>query len=54
MTIQELYDWAKQKGCLNKTIAKHCNGEIFDIETVVDISDIDFYQECGIDKVILD
>lgn len=54
MTIQELYNWAKEKNCLDKTIAKNCNCEIFDIECVIDTSDCGFLQECEVDKVILD
>lgn len=57
MTIRELYKWAKEKGCLDKTLAKNCNLEIFDIETAIDISDDnEIYTICalGVDKVILD
>ena len=57
MTVQELYDWAKEKGCLDKTIAKHCNLEIYDIEAVVYTGSdetLSAFLEYGIDKVILD
>ena len=57
MTIQELYDWAKEKGCLNKTLAKNCNLEIYDIETAIYTGDDELIcaaYEFGIDKVILD
>ena len=32
MTIQELYDWAKEKDLLDKPIAKSCNLDIHDVE----------------------
>lgn len=56
MTVQELYDWAKEKGCLDKTIAKNCNLEIFDVEDVVYTGDESIYTiyGLGVDKVILD
>lgn len=34
MTVQELYDWAKKNRVLDKTIAKNCNLEVHDIESV--------------------
>lgn len=34
MTVQELYDWAKERGLLNKPIAKHFNFNIEDVESV--------------------
>jgi hypothetical protein len=52
MTIQELYDWAKENGCLDKTIAKNCNLDIYDIEAAVYINDD--YAGVSVDKVILD
>lgn len=57
MTIQELFDWAKEKGCLDKTIAKNCNLEIYDIESAIYTGDdklIYTVYSLGIDKVILD
>lgn len=57
MTVQELYDWAKEKGCLDKTIAKNCNLNIYDVEAVVYTGDdalICAAFEFSIDKVILD
>lgn len=35
MTVQELYDWAKERNLLDKNIAKHFN---FNIEDINDIS----------------
>ena len=35
MTVQELYDWAKERGLLDKPIAKHFNFNIEDVETVI-------------------
>ena len=57
MTIRELYEWAKEKGCLDKTIAKNCNLNIYDVEAVVYTGSdetISAFFEFGIDKVILD
>lgn len=54
MTIQELYNWAKEKGCLDKSLAKSCNMEVFDIESAFDTSDYPDYIFRGTDKVILD
>ena len=57
MTIQELYDWAKEKGCLDKTLAKNCNLEIFDVEAAIYTGDDELVcaiYELGVDKVILD
>lgn len=58
MTIQELYDWAKEKGCLDKTLAKNCNLEIYDIEEVFYTGDNEniytIFELGGLDKVILD
>lgn len=57
MTIRELYDWAKEKGCLDKTLAKNCNLNIFDIQAVVDTGSDETlcaFFEYGIDRVILD
>lgn len=34
MTVQELYDWAKERDLLNKSIAKHFNFNIEDVEAV--------------------
>ena len=34
MTVQELYDWAKERNLLDKQIAKHFNFSIEDIESV--------------------
>ena len=34
MTIRELYEWAKERNLLDKTIAKHYNFNVEDIETV--------------------
>lgn len=52
MTVQELYNWAKEKGCLDKTIAKNCNLEIYDVNVAVYINDD--YAGVSVDKVILD
>lgn len=57
MTIQELYDWAKEKGCLDKPLAKNCNLDIYDIQAVVYTGSdetLSAFFEYGIDKVILD
>lgn len=54
MTIQELYDWAKENDCTDKIISKHCNGEFYDIETVTYLGDIEFFRDFSVDKVILD
>lgn len=57
MTIQELFDWAKEKGCLDKTIAKNCNFEIYDIESAIYTGDDELIYTVytlGVDKVILD
>ena len=32
MTIQELYDWAKERNLLDKPIAKNSNLDIHDVE----------------------
>lgn len=57
MTIRELYEWAKEKGCLDKTLAKNCNLNIFDIQAVIytgsDETLCAFF-EFNIDRVILD
>lgn len=34
MTVQELYDWAKERDLLDKQIAKHFNFNIEDVEAV--------------------
>lgn len=34
MTVQELYEWAKEKDLLDTQIAKHFNFQIEDIESV--------------------
>lgn len=35
MTIQELYDWAKENNLLNVKLAKHFNFQIEDVRDVV-------------------
>ena len=35
MTIQELYDWAKENDLLNVPLAKHLNFQIADVRDVV-------------------
>lgn len=57
MTIQELYDWAKENNCLDKTLAKNCNLEVYDIESAICTDDESLptiFGLGGIDKVILD
>lgn len=34
MTVQELYDWAKERDLLDKQIAKYFNFNIEDVESV--------------------
>lgn len=34
MTVQELYEWAKERNLLDVKIAKNCNLDIYDIEDV--------------------
>ena len=34
MTVQELYDWAKERNLLDRQISKHFNFSIEDIENV--------------------
>lgn len=55
MTVQELYDWAKENNVLDKTIAKNCNLNIYDIE------DVHYFKEelvkafkLDFDRVVLD
>ena len=57
MTIRELYEWAKENNCLDKTLAKNCNLEIFDIEHAINVDDDEnihtIFALC-VNKVILD
>lgn len=34
MTVQELYDWAKERNLLDRQIVKHFNFNIEDVESV--------------------
>lgn len=55
MTVQELYDWAKERNLLDKHIAKNFNLDIYDIERVQYIEN-DIAKAFGInfDRVLLD
>lgn len=55
MTIQELYDWAKEHNCVNVTIAKHVNMDFNDVTTVVHLNNEfpNIYSGDN-DKVVLD
>lgn len=55
MTIQELYDWAKERNLLDKQIAKHHNFDIEDIEDVQFIA-YEFGKKFNInfDRVVVD
>lgn len=35
MTIQEIYDWAKENNCLDVPIAKNINLELKDVENIM-------------------
>lgn len=39
MTIQELYDWAKENNCLDVPVAKNANCNLYDIEAVFRLRD---------------
>ena len=52
MTIQELYDWAKENNCLDIPIAKHTNLGIYDIEAVLLLNAEMF--NLSNDKVVVD
>lgn len=51
MTIQELYDWAKERKLLDKKIAKHFNFSIEDVESVTYLTEEMTKSEA---KVVLD
>ena len=35
MTIQEMYDWAKENNCLDIPVAKNMNLEVKDVENII-------------------
>ena len=51
MTVQELYDWAKERDLLDKTIAKHFN---FTIENIRVATYLDEELTCTEDLVVVD
>lgn len=51
MTVQELYDWAKERNLLDKQIAKHFNFTIEDIHTVSFLTQEILVNE---EKIVLD
>ena len=51
MTVQELYDQAKEMNLLDKKIAKHFNFSIEDVETVTYLTEETTRDE---EKVVLD
>lgn len=38
MTIQEMYDWAKENNCLNIPISKHYNMEFHDVKNIIHVN----------------
>ena len=51
MTVQELYDWAKERNLLDEPIAKHFNFNIEYVTTVVYLPDEITKDK---DKIVLD
>ena len=51
MTVQELYDWAKEKDILDIPIAKNFNFQIEDVESVYYLTEE--YTKSGA-KIVLD
>ena len=52
MTVQELYDWAKERNLLDKQIEKHFNFNIEDVESVCYLTKEQLKSDT--DKVIID
>lgn len=55
MTIQDIYDWAKEHNCLDVPVAKHINTDFVDVNTVIHLKDElpDLYSGQN-DRVVLD
>lgn len=55
MTVQEIYDWAKEHNCLNVPIAKHTNMDIVDVNVIIHLEE-EIPNLCNgySDRVILD
>ena len=51
MTIQELYDWAKENGMLNAPLTKHFN---FQVEDVRDVVVVPKEMTNGEDRIVID
>ena len=52
MTVQELYDWAKERDLLDKQIAKHFNFNIEDVESVCYLTKEQLKSDTG--KIVVD
>lgn len=51
MTVQELYEWAKERNLLDKQIAKHFNFNIEDVNSIAYLTEEITKSEA---KVVLD
>lgn len=54
MTIQEIYNWAKENNCLDIDVAKHINMNFYDIETILLLSSEIPEYNLDYDRVVLD
>ena len=57
MTIQEIYDWAKENDCLDIPVAKHINMEFYDVRNILHLNgEIPILKEYAkdYDRVVID
>lgn len=55
MTIQELYDWAKEHECLDIQVVKHLNGDFFEVNSVCRLGEeIPGFYNKDLDRVVID
>ena len=57
MTIQEIYDWAKENNCLDIPVAKHVNMEFYDVRNILHLDgEIPILKEYAedYDRVVID